>query len=226
MLTKFKDIHQGEVGLIIGNGPSLKDCPIELMEKYISFGANKIYRFPPKVGGFCPNYYTVIDEHMIHNISRELNDLVKNGYKPDAMFIRRPYPIRGAYHINTIVAAGFSTNINKSVVMGGTVTYASLQIAWYMGIRTVLLVGVDHNYPTFEGAPQGAIFQAEGPDFAHFDEEYFTEGEFYAAPALEGSLEYYKMAKMVFSSEEDRIINLTPGTAEDVFEKGEYAVWL
>jgi hypothetical protein len=242
MLTKFKNLHEGEIGLIIGNGPSLSECPRELLDKYITFGANKIYMLQDwqrytnlrvdisdevkeslkKFDGFVPNYYTIIDEHMLHNCGL---GLANGAYKPEAMFIRRPYPIKGCYHINTIVAAGWSNNINKAVVMGGTVTYASLQIAFYMGIRTVLLVGVDHKYPSFEGAPQGFIFQMEGPDPAHWHPGYFKEGDFYAAPALEGSHEYYKLARMVFDQEKGQIINLTPETGETAFEKGSYDDW-
>lgn len=221
MLSKFKDIHEGEIGIVIGNGPSLKDCPRELLDKYISFGSNKIFL----LDGFVPNYYTIIDEHMLHNCAPYLVD---GKYKPDAMFIRRPYPISGCYHINCIVHAGWSYNINKAVVMGGTVTYASLQIAHYMGIRTALLVGVDHDYSGgLAGAPSGAIFQADldvDPD--HFHPEYFKVGEFYAAPELEGSEQYYYIARTVYEKDEGRVINLTPNTKERVLEKGEYKDWL
>ena len=221
MLTKFKDIHEGEVGLIIGNGPSLADCPRELLEKYITFGANKIYLLE----GFTPNYYTIIDEHMLHNCAPALQD---GSYKPDAMFIRRPYPIPSCYHINTIVHPGWSYNINKAVVMGGTVTYANLQIAKYMGIKTALLVGCDHDYSGgLAGAPPGAIFQADmevDPD--HFHPDYFKVGDFYAAPELEGSEKYYAVARMVFEKDKGRVINLTPDTKEKALEKGTYKEWL
>ena len=220
MLTKFKDIHKGEVGLIIGNGPSLKDCPRELLDKYITFGSNKIFLME----GFTPDYYTIIDEHMLHNCAPHLT----GEYNPVAMFIRRPYPIPGAYHINTIVHEGWSFNINKAVVMGGTVTYASLQIAYYMGIRTALLVGIDHNYSGgLADAPPGAIFQAdieEDPD--HFHPDYFKVGEFYAAPELDGAEAYYYIARQVFEKDDGRVINLTPDTGEDVLEKGKYDDWL
>jgi len=219
MLSKFKNIHVGETGIVIGNGPSLKDCPRELLDKYVSFGANKIFL----LDGFVPNYYTIIDEHMLHNCAPYLTN-----YKPDAMFIRRPYPIHGCYHINTIVHAGWSNNINKAVVMGGTVTYANLQIAHYMGIRNVLLVGVDHDYSGgLAGAPPGAIFQADmkvDPD--HFHPDYFKVGDFYAAPELEGSEGYYKIARRVYEQDGGHVINLTPGTKETAFEKGTYDEWL
>ena len=223
MLRKFENIHEGEVGLIIGNGPSLAECPRELLEKYITFGANGIY----KMDGFMPNYLTVIDEHMVHNVGPALQEIqLGEGPKPDAMFIRRPYPITGCYHINCIVHAGWSLNINKSVVMGGTVTYANLQIAFYMGIRTAILVGVDHDYPSMVGAPGGAIFQMEGKDIDHFTDDYFEDGRFYAAPELAGSEAAYVMARMVYEDNGGRIINLTPGTKEEALEKGEYAEWL
>lgn len=224
MLKRFHNKHEGETCVIMGNGPSLKDCPLELLDKYITFGANKVYKLKRRNGsGFVPNYYTVIDEHMIHNVTSVITQPL---FDPDAMFIRRPYPVPGSYQINCVVQPGYSVNINNAVVMGGTVTYGQIQIADYMGFDIALLVGVDHDYGDAIPASPGAVFVAEGEDQAHFDPEYFTPGEIYAAPELEGSLQFYRFASDVWKAKDKRIINLTPGTKETAFEKGTYDDWL
>ncbi|MDH5508619.1 MAG: hypothetical protein OEZ02_15460, partial [Anaerolineae bacterium] len=144
----------------------------------------------------------------------------------DAMFIRRGYPVRGSHQINTVVEAGFSKDINEKVVMGGTVTYANLQIAYYMGFSTALLVGVDHRYGKYECKQPGSTFIAEGADDAHFHGSYFGDGRIYNAPELNGTVRMYALADKVWRAAGRRIINLTPGTALDVFEQGAFADWM
>ncbi|MBW8012502.1 MAG: hypothetical protein FVQ83_14900 [Chloroflexi bacterium] len=233
MLRKFKDIHTGEICVVIGNGPSLKDTPLELLKKYPSFGANKIFL----LDGFTSTYYTVIDQYMIHSCTprlmawSSLRELPRRtefstGYAPREMFIRRGFPVPGSNQINCVVEAGFSTDINECVIMGGTVTFANLQIAYYMGFTTALLVGVDHNYSGMTDKKPGATFVAEGEDVDHFHVEYFESGHIFAAPELEGTSRSYEAARRVWETDGRKIINLTPGTKLDVFEVGTYEDWI
>lgn len=218
MIKDYENKHKGETCIVIGNGPSLKDCPRELLEAYPTFGANKIYLLE----GFTPTYYTVIDQHMIHDCAKRL---FKGDFKPEGMFIRRPYPIPGSEQILCEVGSGFSTDIEDRVIMGGTVTFANLQIAFYMGFETALLVGVDHHYPQMKDKRPGFVFQAKGEDENHFHPEYFAEGQMYAAPELEGTEFHYGVAKQVYEKHGRKIINITPDSKLDVFERGTYKEW-
>ncbi len=214
MLSKFKDIHAGLTCIIIGNGPSLADCPRSLLQKYDTFGANRVFLLD---NGFTPKYYTVIDQYMIHTCAPFLGD-----YHPDEMFIRRGFPIPGSNQIRCTVENAFSLDINEKVVMGGTVTYANLQIAYYMGYSKVLLVGVDHEYKGVDHVQPGTVFLADKPDVDHFTEDYFTRGSLYAAPELKGTEFSYQLAKEAFEADNRKIINLTPGSKLKVFERGQY----
>ncbi|MBW8034497.1 MAG: hypothetical protein FVQ79_02205 [Planctomycetes bacterium] len=214
MLRKFKDIHEGLTCVIIGNGPSLADCPRSLLQEYDTFGANRIFLFDD---GFTPKYYTVIDQYMIHSCAPVLGD-----YYPDAMFIRRGFPIPRSHQIRCVVENGFSMDINNKVVMGGTVTFANLQIAYYMGYIKALLVGVDHEYKGMDNVQPGTVFQANQPDVDHFSKHYFAEGSLYAAPELKGTELSYKLAREVYEADNRQIINITPGSKLKVFERGEY----
>ena len=207
----------------MGNGPSLRATPRELLEQNPSFGANKVFLLSELSGweGFTPTYYTIIDEKMMHDCTEKLRD-----YRVNEMFIRRGYPVKGSQKINTVVEAGFSSDISHKVVMGGTVTFANLQIAYYMGFSTALLVGVDHNYGKYSAYSPGVTFIAEGSDNAHFHPEYFKDGRIYNAPELKGTEISYQLARQVWEADGRRIINLTPESMLNVFEKDEFTNWM
>jgi hypothetical protein len=216
-IARFKNIHNGETAVVIGNGPSLNDIPLnELGAKYLTFGSNKIYRKP-----FTPDYYCIIDEDML------LNCELPRDFEPREMFIRAEAGYGNP--IYPVVLNGFSTDISNFVVMGGTCTYALLQIAFYMGIKTVLLVGVDHHYPN-TGKFVGHKIVAGSKDPDHFDcadgKPYFDKGKTFNAPELEGTARSYAIADELFRKAGRKIINLTPGTHLDVFEKGKIKDWI
>ena len=213
--------HDNETCVIIGNGPSLDHTPLhELGEKYPTFGANKIYMYP-----FTPTYYTCVDADMLHDC---LPWLMNNEYEPDMIFLPKYVPYPGRVGLNVVIDNGFSLKPMKKIIIGGTVTYVNMQLAHFMGFETVLLVGCDHRYPKTgdEGKP-GSKFIAEGDDPDHFGEGYFEEGKMYNRPELDNVARYtYPTAKMAFKQNGGRIVNLTPGTALDVFPKDDVENWL
>jgi hypothetical protein len=220
MLRKYHNTHSEETCVVIGNGPSLNDTPLKkLSENFTTFGSNKIFLYP-----FTPNYYVVIDHDMMHDCSEQL---ISKNFSPPVVFVPRGIPIPGSNQMNLTVEFDFSLNINEKVVMGGTVTFAMLQIAFYMGFTTALLVGVDHNYPgASKGGKPGHKFVANGPDLDHFDPNYFTTGRIYNRPELEGTERYYQLAKEHYGANGRKIINLSADTKLDVFERQKVAQWV
>jgi hypothetical protein len=213
--------HEGETAVIIGNGPSLDDTPLEkLGDKYTTFGANKIYLYP-----FTPNYYFCVDQDMLHDC---VPWLMQNDYDPDNIFLPRHIPFSGRIGLNVVIEPGFSLNPIRKVVLGGTVTFVEMQIALFMGFETVLLVGCDHRYPktAHDGKP-GSKFIAKGEDPDHFGSEYFEPGKMYNRPELDAVAKHtYPTAKIAFEQRGGKIINLTPDTALEVFEKDTWENWL
>jgi len=203
--------------LVIGNGPSLNDIPLDFLGKYPSFGTNKIYL----LDDFEPNYYVAVNPLVIEQVGNTIRNI-----DYDAKFIGAHYTkhlVKDALPLNSSVIPAFSRHPDKWVYEGYTVTYVCLQLAYFMGFSTVLLVGVDHSYE-FEGFPnQMAI--AWGADVNHFRPDYFSNGQKWHNPDLARSEWAYKMARTVYEFEGRRIVNLTPFTALDVFEKGDIAEW-
>ena len=113
--------------------------------------------------------------------------------------------------------------------MGGTVTYAMMQIAYYMGFDNFLLIGLDHYYPKAGQALPGTEFVAEGDDPDHFvcadGKPYFEEGKRFNNPETDKIVPYYQMFKELCEKDGKRVINLTKETHLDVFQKGDIKEW-
>lgn len=209
----FAGKHEGETALIIGNGPSLRDVPLEFLKKYPSFGTNRIYLLE----GFTPTYYCSV------------NPLVISQFTEDIAKIEAPKFLPASYcfddtclPLNSSGVVVFSQDASSWVYEGHTVTFVCMQLAYYMGFDTVLLVGVDHSFK-YEGAPNQEM-TLDGNDLNHFHPDYF-KGRKWNNPDLERSERAYKLARAMYEAHNKRIINLTPNTKETVFEKGSINDW-
>ena len=216
----LKDTHLGETCIVIGNGPSLNGVPRELLDSYVTFGSNKIYELP-----YTPDYYCIIDKDMLGNCLPH----IKSGWRPKKqMFLRAEACVEDNYPIYPVVLAGFSLNIDNCVNMGGTVTYALLQIAFWMGFREVLLVGVDHYYGKSNRDGVAGRFKAVGKDPDHFQTKsgvpYFKPGEVYNRP--EDTTRSYEWALQYYLEKNATIVNLTPNSKLNVFERGHYEEYI
>lgn len=199
--------------LVIGNGPSLRNVQREFLDKYDSLGSNRIYL------KFSPTFYVSVNPLVIEQC---IDDIIH--LDSAAKFIGGGFAARvpGAYELISRPMPHFAREPWNGIYEGFTVTYVCLQIAFFMGYQTVLLVGVDHRF-LFEGAPnQEKVLQGDDPN--HFDPNYF-KGMRWNNPDLERSALAYEMARTVFEASGRRIFNLTEGTALEVFEKGNIDEW-
>ena len=205
--------HEGETALIIGNGPSLRNVSREFLQKYPSFGTNRIYL----MDGFTPTYYCSV------------NPLVIQQFSEDIAMIDAPKFLPAAYcfddtclPLNSAGMVLFSQDASQWIYEGHTVTFVCMQIAYYMGFKTVLLVGVDHSF-VYDGRPNEQRVM-DGNDPNHFHPDYF-KGKQWNNPDLARSEHAYKLARAMYEAHDRRIINLTPNTKENVFEHGDINDW-
>jgi len=243
MLRKFRDIHKGKTCVILGNGKLLGKTPRDLLEKYITFGTNKIFLTSTDpdgllegcegLAGFIPDYWICVDKYMIHDCT----PVLYSGWWPkkeDGVFVPRRdnqgyspgYPVKKSNQVMLAIESSFSVDINEKIVIGGTVTYVCLQMAYYMGFSTALLVGIDHDYGKYNEKKPHSVFIAEGEDNSHFHKRYFEHGHIYAAAALGDTPMSYRLAHKVFEMDNRRILNLTPGTRLQEIPLGKFKEWL
>jgi len=217
-VTRFRNRHENARCIIVCNGPSLNRMDLSPLRHEIVIGLNKIHLGLARFG-FYPKYLVAVNEKVITQSAPELARM--NCVK----FIGN----KGAHalpedaltcHLNTkSPPERFCMDIAQGVREGGTVTYAALQIAYYMGFREVVIIGMDHRFH-YSGAPHEA-HKLEGPDPNHFSESYFA-GQVWDNPDLQRSEESYRIARDIFESDGRRILDATRDGACNAFEKSDF----
>ncbi|MEA5412053.1 hypothetical protein VB737_09785 [Synechococcus sp. BA-120 BA3] len=202
--------------MLVCNGPSLNQTDFTLVRKEVSMGMNKIYlgfqRFR-----FYPRYYVATNQHVITQSAYEIRRL--NCIR----FLRSlgdasPLPESAlTYFLRSTPEPQFQQNLCTGFFEGYTVTFAALQIAFFMGFTEVVIVGMDHRY-SFHGLPNEP-HELKGEDRNHFDPSYFS-GQTWDNPDLASSERFYYLARQTFEAAGRRIIDCTIDGACSVFEKG------
>ena len=100
---------------------------------------------------------------------------------------------------------------------GSTVTYVAMQLAYFMGFKKVILIGVDHSFVT-KGEPNKVV-ESKGDDPNHFSGSYFGKGFRWQLPDLDRSEDAYRHAKVAFENSGRSIVDATVGGKLDVFPK-------
>ena len=145
--------HQGETCLIVGVGPNLALTPPGMFD-YPSLSCNSIFRYE----GWRPTYYVGVDERLkVENgaeICQVYRDIPKFFPSPDWDDLQGENIIRFKHRDNGSLYVGGQLADKRESLTDWGITYwrvmgAVLQIAWYMGFATMLMIGVQHK----EGAP-------------------------------------------------------------------------
>ena len=90
---------------------------------------------------------------------------------------------------------------------GATVTNVALQLAFHMGFRQVILIGVDHSYDA-KGKPNTTVV-SQGDDPNHFSPAYFGKGFRWQLPDLDTSELGYAMVRDGFERAGRQVLDAT-----------------
>ena len=201
--------------IVICNGPSLANVELDFLKSRPSFGANGVYM----LNGFTPSIYFATDQAFITAREEEIRDIAAR----TPAYIRRPWNdvIKGSKPFCKVNDHVWSFAPLDWVGSGGTVTFVMLQFAFASNANKVLLVGLDHDYFATASRPE------------HFDKDYLKGIDHpFDRLTSKKKLDFwrkqkvicnagYQQAQEVFEHNGKEIINLTPGTFCDVFEKGD-----
>ncbi|HRQ56899.1 MAG TPA: hypothetical protein PLN31_05740 [Azoarcus taiwanensis] len=217
-LDFLRDRHQGETAVLVANGPSLNRMDLSFLRRYTTIGMNKIFL---GLRRFCfyPKYYVAVNDLVIRQSAEQIKSLncVKFIGCRGALLIPENAL---TYHVETRAPRHrFCKNLQDGVHEGWTVTYAALQICYFLGFHKVVIVGMDHRFK-FAGEPN-APQHLSGPDPNHFSPDYFG-GQKWDNPDLVRSEESYEIARKVFEADGRRIVDATVDGACTVFEKADY----
>ncbi len=218
MLKLLKDRHKGERVVIVCNGPSLNKMDLSFLKNEYVIGLNKIYLGFKKYK-FYPKYYVAVNEKVLRQSHQEINQLTCIKFLSNRA--NELFSEGALTHIidTSSPKERFSKDLSKGLEEGWTVTYAALQVAYYLGFTEIVIVGMDHRF-LFQGKPNEAKF-LEGEDKNHFCSTYFSNKE-WDNPDLENSEKSYQIAKEIFDGDNRKIFDATVDGACNVFEKIDY----
>jgi len=223
-LAELKGTFGGRRCFVMGNGPSLLECDLTLLENEVTIGSNAQYLIWDRMG-FIPTFLTVEDQLVAEDRADELSALEQPikifpmdllyclGDSSNSIFINfvrdyRPFP-------------KFSSDFEKIVFWGGTVTMLNLQLAYYLGCTEIYLIGFDHSYQV-PNQMDDYVITSQGDDVNHVHPDYFGKGYRWHDPNLARMEQAYTEALRFLSARGVLVRNATVGGRLDVFERVDY----
>ena len=217
-INLYRNRHYGERCVIVCNGPSLKRMDLGFLKNETVIGLNKIF-LGFNMFRFYPRYYVAVNQKVIEQSTEQISSLNCVKFISD----RAGDTIRTDALTNIVSSKNynddFSFDISKGLQEGYTVTYAALQIAFYLGFTRVVIIGMDHRF-SFDGKPNEEKL-LEGDDQNHFAPSYFR-GQKWDNPDLVNSEKYYEIANRIYKKHDRVIVDATLDGACQVFEKEYY----
>ena len=226
-LKNLKGKYKNKRAFIIGNGPSLNIQDLEKLESEITFGCNAIIQVFEKTK-WRPTCFFVGDavftamhlntREKVEKITNECEILltsttsnVYDEYRDEFENIYFFYTKRDLDNIR------FEEDITKGICAGGTSLYSILQVAVYMGIKEIYLLGVDFSFRKEVHADGSIVLNEKVQD--HMKEmEQLDQSVYYVDMIMQGWL----TAKAYAEKHGIRIYNATRGGKLEVFERVEF----
>jgi hypothetical protein len=230
-LAALRDVHKGKRAFIIGNGPSLRQTDLSKLRNEFTFGLNRIYLLFPELG-FSTTYLVSINDLVIEQCAGEMAELelpkffawrsrrhFNKIYPSPSSFILHPSSFP-TFLYTTYTGPRFARDVRGRVWEGATVTNVALQLAFHMGFRQVILIGVDHNFASKGDANKTVTSQGDDPN--HFSPNYFGRGFRWQLPDLETSEIGYRLARDAYRKAGREVLDATVGGKLTIFPKVDY----
>jgi len=218
-INALKNTHVGERCFIIGNGPSLKNTDLSKLKDEFTIGMNRFYMAFNDLG-FTSSVLLTVNDLVIEQCAEDLRNLTI----PTFVAWRGRKWIQPAENLSYLYTSydlpRFNGNAAGRLWEGATVTFVAMQLAYFMGFKTVYLIGVDHSFAT-QGKPNTTI-TSEGDDPNHFNPGYFGKGFRWQLPDLETSEMAYTMARSAYQKADREVIDATVGGKLTIFPKVDY----
>jgi hypothetical protein len=189
---------------------------LSLLNDFYTIGLNKIFLIFERTN-LKIDYHVCVNKYVIEQCIREFLEMNCPSF---ISYRNRSRMLEGSdkvYFIGDIHSKWtFFEDLTTGISQGSTVTYAAMQIAFFMGFSRVFLIGVDHNFGQ-KGTPHKVEIM-KGDDISHFDPNYF-KGLKWQLPDLEGSEKFYRLAKKHFENDNRLILDATVDGKLDIFTK-------
>jgi hypothetical protein len=215
----LKNRYKDDTCYIVGNGPSLNKMDLSLLNDKFVFGLNKIHLInksnPLKVDIMvCVNEFVIQQSH-----SEIIKNAPKTFLKWNWKFLFKKRNKKVHYVNSDFAFTRFSNDITKNISEGYTVTFVAMQIAFYLGFKNIILIGVDHNFSQVGNANE--VQSLNHDDVNHFSKDYFKGNKWQLADLFNSELSY-TIAKFYFEKHNRAILNASINSKLDIFPKVDY----
>jgi hypothetical protein len=216
-VQSLKGRYAGRPLLIVGNGPSINDTPLEDFTGIPSIGMNKIDLLYER-SVWRPSLVVSVNTSVIRQHHAQMLGAGIPVWLPRKARYFVPQAVRPAFNwFHLRPTADFSTDLARGAGFGATVTYTALQFAYYMEADPVIIVGVDHSFAVTGDTPNRyETLGNEDPN--HFDPSYFANQR-WAVPDLDQSEVNYLSARHAFDEAGRRVVDATVGGKLTIFDK-------
>ncbi len=216
LLLPYKNRFAGHRCVIIGNGPSLKQMDLSILEDEYTFGLNRIYLLFPELG-FETDFLVVSNGLVMQQFAEEI--LATKSLKLLNWMHRSPYNLSDdIIFVNARPSRKLFGDMEKGYYLGGgTVTNVAIEFAYYLGFSEVILIGVDHSYSQ-KGKPGKAIVSSK-EDVDHFSPAYFGKGITWQLPNYINMEIGYMKNKLLFEKKDRQIVDATKDGNLQIFPK-------
>lgn len=224
-ISDFYNRHLGKRCFLLGSGPSLATMDLSGLRDEVTMSCNRGYLLFDKLG-FHTTYWTIEDYLDAKQYSPELESIRSIKFVPEDL---ASFPGWGEYVPTPFVRGPFEYPEFSPIVpfmWGATVMHLMVQLAVYMGCGIVYLLGNDFRWKTDNLGQEvtgSDKFWITVDDENHFDSRYWPRGFRSFAPEVALMTRAFTAARVACERDGVKIINLTPNSALDVFERGDYA---
>lgn len=167
-VDRLRNAHAGQRCIIVGNGPSLRDTELDLLDGEVVFASNAIHLLFDDVA-WRPMWYSAVDPLYLHERHEDIAQLLADNpmitgvfptaspmhdgsgriVRPDTLFADHPNALfvepLGEMS-STSPHGAFSIDLTAGMVQPATVTIALMQMAAHLGFSELILIGCDTTY--------------------------------------------------------------------------------
>ncbi len=223
-LKKYKNTHEGESCFLIGNGPSLRPEDLEVLHEnnIFCFGANMIYKIYNKTK-WRPNFICLSDDYRYEAILEDIDNveaqliLSEGFHRLSNMRSEKVDYVHVIYQEFGDNKPMFSDDIVKGVYWGSETLYdIGMQVAFYMGFKTIYMLGFDHS----------SVGKSPMDKGNHFIEDYYDNNnrmmryiKLRGMPQWKMGDRQYEQTKKIAEQKGVKVYNATRGGKLEVFER-------
>lgn len=152
-IKQLKGAEAGRRAFILANGPSVAKENLSFLKDELVIGMNASTLLE-KQHGFESKYYVVSDMRFLsHPVKRvwgtaDLSPKTIRVLRRELHAVDEPSLASRTVYVDALSRDGFSTNLAVGFFYACTTTMLAVQLAYYLGVKEIYLLGVDLRYPS------------------------------------------------------------------------------